>query len=488
MQIPIKQAMEQPKRRIVSLVLVLLLILTAATTAALCSGLLTIADRSDLTIELIPKNDAEAVRVMPLSAAGAEGAVLHRLSGDPLFTVEDDVQTWDTDTQVDIFKIAYENGENEIIVAGNGDKVIAPGAENTYSFRLKNNGSGTADYKVTVEAWIEGYTGGSLPVEVRFNSLRSGWLVGTGEQWQPILTLNGVEDTGILGQNSSATYDLHWRWPFEQDLNGDGDVSDGDALDTMLGNLAVEQDVTLTIRITTLCNYHTVEMPPVYEPVPGWLNGVDHFAYIYGYPDGTVRPNANITRGEVAAIFYRLLWPEIREQYYTETNDYPDVPDDKWCCVEISTLTKLGILEGYPDGTFGPDDTITRAEFATVCARFSQRTSSEKTELKDIKKHWARDKIIICEDNNWIIGYEDQTFRPENDITRAEAVTIVNRMLHRLPEQVSDLLEDMIRWPDNQDPEAWYYLAIQEASNGHGYRRLTGTREKWIYLRNAESF
>jgi len=222
--------------------------------------------------------------------------------------------------------------------------------------------------------------------------------------------------------------------------------------------------------------------------VPAQLNGGSHFAYVGGYPDATVQPNGKITRAEVSAIFYRLLWPEIREQYYTETNDYPDVPDDKWCCVEISTLTKLGILEGYPDGTFGPDDTITRAEFATVCARFSQRTSSGKTELKDIKKHWARDKIIICEDNNWIIGYEDQTFRPENDITRAEAVTIVNRMLHRLPEQVSDLLEDMIRWPDNQDPEAWYYLAIQEASNGHGYRRLTGTREKWIYLRNAESF
>ena len=474
-----------PKRRVTWLVLALLLILTAATTAALSTGLLASAEHADLTIDLMP-DGGEAAQILPLSNTG--GAQLRRLSSREPFYAEDDAQIWTTDTKVDIFKIAYENGENQITVAGNGDKLIAPGTENTYSFRLKNNGGGAADYKVVVEAWIEGDDGNGLPVDARLNSQKTGWLVGSEEQWSPVLALNGIEDTGILYSGKTATYDLYWRWPFERDLDGDGDVSDGDAMDTLLGNLAAEQDVTLTIRITTLCNYHWPEEPPVTAPTPGWLNEKDHIAYIFGYPDGTVRPNADITRGEVAAIFYRLLKPAVREEYYKETNDYPDVPEEKWCCVEISTLTNLGVLEGYPDGTFGPDDTITRAEFATVCARFAQKESSGKTDLKDIRKHWAREKIIVCEDNNWIIGYEDQTFRPENEITRAEAVTIVNRMLHRLPEQISDLLEDMIRWPDNQDPEAWYYLAIQEASNGHDYRRLTGTREKWTALNNAETF
>ena len=492
------------KPRVIPLLLALLLICTAATTAALTTGMIASADNADLTIDLMPEG-GNNVQVLPL--AYTEGAQLHRLSEKPYpFYAEDDVQFWTTETQVDIFKIEYENGENQITVAGNGDKVIAPGTENTYSFRLKNNGPGIADYKVQVD-------GHGLPVEARFNSQKNGWLVGDEEQWLPVIGqdapetedpdaattekgeertpatgLHGVEDTGILYSGKTTEYELYWRWPFERDLDGDGDISDGDAMDTLLGNLATEQDVTLTIRITTLCNYHWPVYPPVIAPIPAWLNGKDHIAYLFGYPDGTVRPNANITRGEVATIFYRLLKPEIREEYYKTTNDYPDVPKEKWCCVEISTLTNLGVLEGYPDGTFGPDDTITRAEFATICARFADREPPEKTELKDIKKHWAKDHIMICEGNNWIIGYEDKTFRPENDITRAEAVTIVNRMLHRLPEQLSDLLDGMIQWPDNQDTNAWYYIAVQEASNGHDYRRLTGTREKWTALNNLQAF
>jgi len=225
-------------------------------------------------------------------------------------------------------------------------------------------------------------------------------------------------------------------------------------------------------------------VPPITEPVPEELRQKKHIPYIYGYPDGTVRPDANITRAEVAAIFYRLLEDDVRNKHYTLACDYPDVPMGAWYRAEVATMTNMGVLKGYPDGTFRPDDNITRAELAAIVSRFVDQgwERGSKTKFTDIQNHWAKAEIHSIEDKNWIIGYPDATFRPDNYITRAETVTIVNRVLHRTPEQFEDLLENMHIWPDNADPAKWYYIAIQEASIGHDHKYLWGTREKWVKI------
>ena len=149
-------------------------------------------------------------------------------------------------------------------------------------------------------------------------------------------------------------------------------------------------------------------------------------------------------------------------------------------------MTAMGFMEGYPDGTFRGDSTITRAELAAVLARLSRTEydASNQSSFTDIEGHWAEEAITHIEQFNWIVGYEDGTFRPDEPITRAEVVTMINRVLHRLPEQESDLLSDMITWPDNADPEMWYYLAIQEATNSHEYSRETeeSETETWLEL------
>lgn len=461
---PIEQ--RRPLRIVLSLLLVCAIVLSAVAIGLLS----TTAIAADTIIEIGPDNG--------IATAAQLGAGI-RVGA---FGVEDQYGTvWGADTQVEIFKSTYENDRQVITVAGkNNEKVIAPGTENTYTFAVKNKSHGWLDYRLTVEAFFTGLdgTGKSIPIQVRLQGQE--WLVGSETEYRPVLELDRVEESGVLDKKAHAVYTLQWKWPFEQDLNGDGSVDDGDALDTWLASQ--EQDISLTIRINVLSTYHYPDSSPVTIPVPPALNGVDHFAYLYGYPDGTIRPNANITRAEVAAIFYRLLKDDVRAQYRTDECPFSDVAEDAWYRVEVATLTNMGILEGYPDGLFYGDDNITRGEMAAILARLSEREISAKgkTDFPDIKDHWAEAEIMTIEDFNWIEGYPDGTFVPDGLITRAEAVTMVNRTLHRLPEKAEDLLrEDMITWPDNQDPEEWYYLPIQEASNSHDYQRLLGTREKW---------
>jgi uncharacterized repeat protein (TIGR02543 family) len=216
------------------------------------------------------------------------------------------------------------------------------------------------------------------------------------------------------------------------------------------------------------------------------LNSQDHMAYMSGYPDGTVRPNANISREEVAAIFYRLLTDDSRAQYQSSTTGFSDVPASRWSATAIATLEKAGVLTGYQNGTFRPKDPITRAEFAAIAARFDQSnvTSNSSTQFSDIQGNWAQDSIQRAAGLGWITGFSDGTFRPKQDITRAEAATLINRVLDREPESASDLLSGMKTWKDNSDPSAWYYLAIQEATNSHTYERKSdnSTYETWVKL------
>ena len=224
---------------------------------------------------------------------------------------------------------------------------------------------------------------------------------------------------------------------------------------------------------------------PYYPIIPiiakdnGKLNKTDHFAYIIGYPDGTVHPNGEITRAEVATIFFRLLKDEVRDGYFTSYNTYSDVQLGKWYNNPISTMSALGIINGYPDGTFRPNAPITRAEFAAIAARFDETATRGTATFTDIYGHWAADEIATAYGNDWIKGYPDGTFRPDRNITRAEAMTLINRVLERGPESPSDLLPDMNKWSDNMDTTKWYYLDIQEATNSHDYIRKTFDYELW---------
>ena len=226
-------------------------------------------------------------------------------------------------------------------------------------------------------------------------------------------------------------------------------------------------------------DYYPIIIPTIIGKDTGMLNKTDHFAYVIGYPDGTVHPNGQITRAEVATIFFRLLRDEVRDGAFTTSNSYSDVAYGKWYNNPISTMSALGIITGYPDGTFKPNKPITRAEFAAIAARFDETQSGKSATFSDVIGHWAAKEIGIAYANEWIKGYPDGTFKPDQNITRAEAMTMINRVLERKPESPADLLTNMNKWTDNMDTSKWYYLDVQEATNSHGYTRKTFNYELW---------
>ena len=212
------------------------------------------------------------------------------------------------------------------------------------------------------------------------------------------------------------------------------------------------------------------------------LNTKDHYGYIIGYPvdyytgqpttDQTkkpVRPEGKITRAEVATIYFRMLTDESRTKFWSQSNSYSDVKAGDWFNNAVSTLSKAGIIAGYEDGSFKPNGYITRAEFATIAARFFDVTYSGKDLFPDISGHWAKDYINQAANKGFVNGYEDGTFKPDRNITRAEAVTLVNRTLDRHPDK-SHFTKDMLVWPDNMDQTKWYYADMQEATNSHTYQ------------------
>ncbi len=242
-----------------------------------------------------------------------------------------------------------------------------------------------------------------------------------------------------------------------------------------------EAELTTQLNTVRMDKNRTVYAGWSATPAPAWLNSDDHFAYVYGYPDGRVGPLNNITRAEVAAIFYRLLRKDIRMESQTTENSFDDVPADAWYVTEVSTLARLGVFVGRTTDVFAPDAPITRAEFATVCARFDQSGAAEDRDFSDIGGHWAEQYIRQAAALGWVQGYPDGTFGPDRPITRAEAVTMINRVLRRNPGSKDDLLSGMKVWPDNPEG-AWYYLEVQEATNGHEFHRKADGHEKWTVL------
>lgn len=237
---------------------------------------------------------------------------------------------------------------------------------------------------------------------------------------------------------------------------------------------------------------------PVIPAVPDspYLNLDDHFAYIIGYPEDyitgeptddmtrwPVKPEGTITRAEVATIFFRMLTDETRNQYWSKTNPYTDVDAGDWYNNAISTLTKLEVINGYPDGSFQPNGNITRAEFATMAVRFfiiTEEYTWNEDAFSDIAGHWANEYINLAYLLDIVNGYPDGTYRPGNAITRAEAMTIVNNTLRRTPCKEGLLPTDvMIMWPDNMNASVWYYEEVQEATNSHAYTYFDNGDENW---------
>lgn len=212
---------------------------------------------------------------------------------------------------------------------------------------------------------------------------------------------------------------------------------------------------------------------------PGILNDEDHFAYVQGYSDGNVHPYGLISRAETTTIFFRLLTDEVRDDNLLTSNTYTDVTNDYWANTAISTMTGLGIVQGRSATTFDPKAPITRAQFAAICARFDTGVSSGSRTFSDISGHWAEKYIERAAELGWIQGFADGTFRPDTYITRAQAMTMINRVLNRTPEDEEDLLEGMKVWPDC-NPGDWFYLAVQEATNSHDYKDRGG--EVWTKL------
>ena len=349
--------------------------------------------------------------------------------------------------------------------------------------------SGSDGYFYTFSGWNEGTVNGQV---VTFTG---SWTKGDKDpsKWATV-TFNSNGGSAVASQTvkSSATATKPTN-PTRSGYTFAGWYTDNEKFTTKYDFATpVTKNITLYAKWNT--NY-----VPYYPPVPPTvkiedddalgLNTTDHFAYIVGYGNGEVRPQNNITRAEVATIFFRLLTDDVRDENLTKTNRYSDVAATSWYNTAVSTLSSMGIITGYPDGTFRPNAAITRAEFAAIAARFDNDGDKTAAKFSDIATHWAKDEISIAYNNGWITGYPDGTFGPQRSITRAETMTLVNRVLNRQPETEDDLLPNMTVWTDNANPKAWYYLAVQEATNSHYYKFKTNSKyEKWTELRETRDW
>ena len=384
--------------------------------------------------------------------------------------------------------------------------VYARWAKNaTVTFKIVNgywSGKTAEDRNVTVVLYpqADGSVGGTLPA----SSVPSIMIPAAGYEnaagsWdavpniEPNGIMNSVTYTYTFGQTHSGGHTskltLHYEsnggTSYRDERYSSGTIVNLDKLPirggyTFSGWYA---DAGLTAPIT---NVKMTENKTVYAgweatAVPDMLDGTGHYIYAVGYTDGTIRPNANISRAEVAAIFFRLLKSDIRDKNVTTSNTFEDVQSGQWFNTAVSTMEKLGVVKGRSAEFFDPDAPITRAEFSVICASFDRRQINGSTSFSDLSGHWAEKSIERAAALGWIAGYADDTFRPNHYITRAEAMTMINRVLCRVPETEGDLLPGMITWPDNQ-PGTWYYLVVQEATNSHDYDRKDAIHEKWTAL------
>ena len=252
---------------------------------------------------------------------------------------------------------------------------------------------------------------------------------------------------------------------------------------TMPGrNLTIE---VVYIKKSTGGGSGTIDSPnkPTTKAPALTLNTDDHFAFINGYPDGSVQPEGNVTRAETAAILYRIMGDACQSYYKTNSSSYSDVARGDWYNTYVATLENAGVIvDTRTNGKFRPNDAITRAELASMIAQFAGLESASAAKFNDVgSRYWAAEEIAIAAKMGWINGYPDGSFRPDRNVTRAELMAMVNRALGRTPKSEDDLLSGMKTWRDNANVNAWYYLDVQEATNDHTYTK-SGTHETWKKL------
>lgn len=236
----------------------------------------------------------------------------------------------------------------------------------------------------------------------------------------------------------------------------------------------------LTEDITIYAKWFLIVLPgvTVKKNTPK-LNTADHFAYVQGYPDGTVKPAGNITRAETAAILFRLMDDASRKTYYSTKSGFRDVASGSWYNTYVATLNNAGVITDSSNGYFRPNEAITRAELAAMLAKFSETTGAANYFNDVSAKYWAANAIAICAKLGWITGYPDGTFRPDKNVTRAELMAMINRATGRAPKSADAFLPGMKTWSDNT-ADKWYYLDVQEATNSHSY--TVKDSEKWTAL------
>ena len=277
----------------------------------------------------------------------------------------------------------------------------------------------------------------------------------------------------LFSVSATKTSDGGSTWYYREITAPEGYVLDTKEYEISARDFYYDDQSKAVAKAETVRNYRGT--------TPDLLNDSDHFAYVIGYMDGNVRPYGLISRAETTTIFFRLLKDSVRDGNLLTSNTYTDVADDYWANTAISTMTGLGIVQGRSTTTFDPKAPITRAQFAAICARFDTGKSSGEQTFSDIQGHWAEKYIQRAAELGWIKGFEDGTFRPDTYITRAQAMTMINRVLNRIPEDESDLLPGMNVWPDC-NPGDWFYLAVQEATNSHDFEHKAGNYETWTKL------
>lgn len=282
-----------------------------------------------------------------------------------------------------------------------------------------------------------------------------------------VVDVNGKTDVAgpfIVQAGETINFD-ELAYPTMAGYVFDGFYLDKDFKTKASGEMVITEDMLLYGR------WLKTEAPDV-------LNSEEHLAYIAGYPNLEIRPFNNISREEVATIFYRILKKEKQQEFYAATNSFTDVEDDRWSNEAISTIANGGYIIGYEDGTFRPEDYITRAEFVTIVARFHDMLSTRGTPYHDIAGHWGENYIITAAEQGWVEGYADGTFRPDEYITRADVIQIINRLLVRCVNK-EGLHADTRQWIDNYEDSEYYY-DILEATNSHDYERQADNyNETW---------
>lgn len=334
------------------------------------------------------------------------------------------------------------------------------------SYTVKSSGGGgssTTYYYFAIEK-VDAQDGHTLN-GAKFGLYLDGKQVATATSNRSGIALFRVSESDYRKINAKS--ELYY-----QELTApEGYVVSSDKIDIEKSDLTTSQ-TTAEKNAETVRNYQ--------KNAPADLNGDDHVAYVHGYTDGTVKPNNNVTRAETATMLYRLLTESRRNEIQTANNSFSDVSTDDWYNESVSTMANGKYITGYPDGTFGGNKNITRAEFVAMLVRFIGVQNEDCSFIDVSRDYWAYGCIATATKAGWIAGYTDGTFKPEQPITRAEAMTIINRVLNRGVNEKSELMNFRV-WPDN-DPSAWYYYEVIEASNEHEY---TGSRpsENWTSLR-----